>query len=419
MSCSSDDEDGDDTFFDEELELSEDQLQQLTQQLASTQGFFFGEQEDDNEPNDGDCEQEAEAEGDNATDTRYLLSQAYLSQRESLSQENEDEVEEEQKQQLTEKLQYTNKRGFQEELPKDSEDRVYLDVDGEFRVFKKGESFHYNPPDRKFLTGREIYTIQEFKMFQRNKIALCVVSIPLEDTELGKKQSNRIKESALKTEYVQLSYNQKARLKYLVNRCNKQPRTSLTYDRPSKLAKGVGWTFSIHNHDCPKIKIPVFDSQPTALDLFAGAGGFSTGMQEAGLEVKVCVDKDPNVVGTLTVNHRSAEVYNEDANLFLDRVEAEDPGYPSKFTDDRTPRFRHLHVSSPCCGFSGANIYGGEMDKENNALCDVFAKGLKICHSDTGSFENVPGMVTKKHFKYVQKMIADLLLLEYQVRVAS
>jgi DNA (cytosine-5)-methyltransferase 1 len=49
------------------------------------------------------------------------------------------------------------------------------------------------------------------------------------------------------------------------------------------------------------------------IDLFAGAGGFSTGAIAAGGDVRLCVEIDPRCCETLRVNHPGTVIIAEDA----------------------------------------------------------------------------------------------------------
>ena len=438
------DEADDDGFYynnGEDEDLTEEEVVAFTQQFACTQGFVFGELDEEAEEDElsqhqhqhhDDAEEDGWKEALQPEDHRNtarldLLSQDYLSQ-----QQEQDE--EEQQHQLQggrteetaaarvssqESSEYypNSKRPRTEELPKDSDDRVFLDVDGEYRLFKKGESFHYYPPDSlmKKMTGREIYTIQSFRFVGGNKVADCIVSIPIRDTILGRglAQEQRIQQSDLKTKYVRIRFTQTARLRYLNDRCE-QPFTQLTYDQSPKDRKGAGWYAAFEFGDCIKRPILLFDSKPTAIDLFAGCGGMSTGLSQAGFLVKACVENDWSVTGTLIANHGESEVFVEDVNLFLDRVESNDSCYPDK------KQIRHVHASPPCQGFSDANIYGGKNDTRNNESCFAFLRAVEISDCDTASMENVTGMIKgEKNVEYVQKIVTGLIILNYQVRVAS
>src|SRR5688572_21675716 len=49
-------------------------------------------------------------------------------------------------------------------------------------------------------------------------------------------------------------------------------------------------------------------SQPTAIDLFCGAGGLSLGLKQAGFKVLAAVDLDPLAIKSFKANHRKTRV---------------------------------------------------------------------------------------------------------------
>jgi DNA (cytosine-5)-methyltransferase 1 len=53
-------------------------------------------------------------------------------------------------------------------------------------------------------------------------------------------------------------------------------------------------------------------AKPTAVDLFCGAGGVTTGFKAAGIRVLAAVDADPTACKTYKVNHPEVTVYTED-----------------------------------------------------------------------------------------------------------
>ena len=128
---------------------------------------------------------------------------------------------------------------------------------------------------------------------------------------------------------------------------------------------------------------------------------------------------DPSAAGTLIANQPQSEVYNEDVNLFLDRVDAGDPCYPAVKDENNKPTFQHLHASPPCPGFSDANRTGGKNDERNNELSKAFVRGVRIFRVETATMENVTGMLKQDKQKYWQEIVADLIMLEYSVRVSS
>ena len=169
---------------------------------------------------------------------------------------------------------------------------------------------------------------------------------------------------------------------------------------------------------------------PTVLELFAGCGGMTCGLNKAGFNVKYAVENNPTAAATLRSNHvkDNMMIFEEDVRLFLDKVKDEAAGYP------RLDDVDHIHASPPCQGFSKANRNGGANDESNNDLTYRFVDAVRMFKPKTASMENVNGIMTdhtgktkmntrlehtvrKSNTHYLRRVVADLLELGYQVRV--
>ena len=105
--------------------------------------------------------------------------------------------------------------------------------------------------------------------------------------------------------------------------------------------------------------------KPTVLELFAGVGGMSIGLENAGFDVKWVVDSNHLAVTTLAANRRNpgdVNVYAEKLSTFLKSCIKQSPAYPKPGEVD------HIHASPPCKGFSRANRNGGKDDSMNNKV---------------------------------------------------
>lgn len=72
-------------------------------------------------------------------------------------------------------------------------------------------------------------------------------------------------------------------------------------------------TFSIEDVEEPTELL----EQVVALDLFAGCGGFSSGLQEAGIKVRWAVEYDSTFAESFARNHDGCNIFNMDARKFL------------------------------------------------------------------------------------------------------
>ncbi|HSL84456.1 MAG TPA: DNA cytosine methyltransferase, partial [Thermoanaerobaculia bacterium] len=50
----------------------------------------------------------------------------------------------------------------------------------------------------------------------------------------------------------------------------------------------------------------------TAIDLFSGCGGLTSGLEEAGFRVIAAIEKDRDAADTYSANHRSVRLYRKD-----------------------------------------------------------------------------------------------------------
>ena len=114
--------------------------------------------------------------------------------------------------------------------------------------------------------------------------------------------------------------------------------------------------------------------KPKVLELFAGGGGMSLGLKQAGFDVRWMVDHDASSVATLKTNFRDSHVFLECVRIFLRKIkEGGHPTYPRK------GEVKHIHASSPCQDMSRANRAGGNKDSERNKLSLIigdFAEAL-------------------------------------------
>ena len=151
----------------------------------------------------------------------------------------------------------------------------------------------------------------------------------------------------------------------------------------------------------------------TALELYAGAGGFSLGLKDSGFCVTHHVDNNTAACSTLQANFPDSESLQCSVEDFL-------IGCLRNPTSSRCPKIGSitlLHGSSPCQGFSRANRNGGANDAANNAETYQFMDVVKHFKPPFVTFENVEGISSNKNKIYVQRLIAEFLKMSYQVRL--
>jgi DNA (cytosine-5)-methyltransferase 1 len=128
------------------------------------------------------------------------------------------------------------------------------------------------------------------------------------------------------------------------------------------------------------------------LSLFCGAGGLDEGFRQAGFHTLVAIDIDPEAVNTFALNHSRARTAVRDINeLTLSELD-ELAGH----------RIQPVGVlgGPPCQSFSVSNVYQSDDDFRHNlpeAYAALLAKLNKRSPISFFVFENVPGLLGKKH----------------------
>ena len=141
------------------------------------------------------------------------------------------------------------------------------------------------------------------------------------------------------------------------------------------------------------------DSKYEFLDLFAGAGGLSLGLEESGFTPVTVVDNDKSANQTYWFNRpflKESAIFSED----IKSVDVE------KFT--HTP----LVVGGPPCqGFSSANKQRKKND-DRNELYKFFIKSIQSVKPKIFLMENVEGILTYKDI-----IQADFQAINYTTKV--
>ena len=313
----------------------------------------------------------------------------------------------------------TPKRQKQSAIIQDAPGRFFLRVGNVDKMFRVGDYFpkvlqpFFQPPEPEVVFKIERLYNDAKTM---KKKAQCKVFKLARNTFIGQEDEFE----AIYGKYVFL------RNSHSVNLCDLKLRiedkailhelenTQVFFDPPPKKTKGVGWEIAYgfaKNQD----KIMYSNGAPTVVDLFAGGGGVSQGFIKAGFRLTHAVEHDPMAANTLELNHPGAQVFLEDVESYLQRFPAEVGSFPFEYKDSRN----HIHASTPCQGFSRQNRNGGKNDTKNNECCLLWPKSVISSRADTGSFENVTGMLFSKHLHYTHAIITKFLTRGYQIRIGS
>lgn len=145
--------------------------------------------------------------------------------------------------------------------------------------------------------------------------------------------------------------------------------------------------------------------RPVAIDLFAGAGGLSLGLLDAGFDVRAAVEYDPV----------AAQTYRN--NLGNHVVEAD----LSKYSVDELLKLSGLAVGEcdllvggpPCQGFSVQRR--GDDEDSRNDLVHHYARFVKGIRPKLFLMENVSGLMSKRGRPFLDKLVAQVTRLGYKV----
>jgi len=148
--------------------------------------------------------------------------------------------------------------------------------------------------------------------------------------------------------------------------------------------------------------------QLSVLDLFAGCGGLSIGLEQAGLDVRWANEYWSAAAQTYTLNHPRTAVFQDDANHLLRRMLGGDPLLPKRGDVDV------VVGGPPCQGFCGINRFR-DFDDPRNSLVDTFFDIVKVLLPRFVVMENVAGILTLEHGRAVHELLTSLSEIGYNV----
>lgn len=148
--------------------------------------------------------------------------------------------------------------------------------------------------------------------------------------------------------------------------------------------------------------------KPTAISLFAGAGGCSLGFQQAGFDVRFATDIDRDAVETYRCNFpetpcAAADVRDLGVDLLLTKVGL------------RTGELDILLGGPPCQGFSSAGMKSGEDPR--NSLVRHYVRLLEGVRPKWFVMENVEGLLTNDGGLHVRDAVEAFLNAGYFVNL--
>jgi DNA (cytosine-5)-methyltransferase 1 len=135
------------------------------------------------------------------------------------------------------------------------------------------------------------------------------------------------------------------------------------------------------------------------VDLFAGAGGFSLGAQNAGAEVVFAVEFDKFAAHTYTRNicrNGTTKIYIDDI-ASLDATELKKAHFATGSGCDL------LLGGPPCQGFSTHRINDAGVNDPRNNLIYRYFDFVRALQPRAFLMENVPGLLWPRHAQYLRK----------------
>lgn len=144
--------------------------------------------------------------------------------------------------------------------------------------------------------------------------------------------------------------------------------------------------------------------RPTAVDLFAGAGGLTLGLRRAGFRVVGAIEDDPLAVETYRRNHPEVRVWSEDIRTVPVTDVARRLGL-------RPGTLDLLAACPPCQSFSSLRTLNhgrrirNPREKDLVLECLRFVRGLR---PKAVMIENVPGLISDSRLRAVRRELHRL-----------
>ncbi|ESS72667.1 modification methylase XorII [Methyloglobulus morosus KoM1] len=149
--------------------------------------------------------------------------------------------------------------------------------------------------------------------------------------------------------------------------------------------------------------------RPIAIDLFAGCGGMSLGLEAAGFDVAVAVEFD----AVHSIVHHFNFPYCNTICRDISQVKSSEILYALKSKGYKTD-VDLIAGGPPCQGFS--HIGKRQIDDPRNSLVFEYLRIISEIRPKYFLFENVPGIATGEHRQFLEELISEFELIGYNVQ---
>ena len=147
-------------------------------------------------------------------------------------------------------------------------------------------------------------------------------------------------------------------------------------------------------------------SAPVCVDLFCGCGGLSTGLLDAGVDVRLGVDLDGPSIATFDLNHaqRGSRAIRADVRELSGESLRELAGDPISL----------LVGGPPCQPYSVAGKRQGLADRRGDLIFE-FVRLLEETRAEAFVFENVPNLASISEGAVLEDLLAAFVAAGYSV----
>jgi DNA (cytosine-5)-methyltransferase 1 len=150
-----------------------------------------------------------------------------------------------------------------------------------------------------------------------------------------------------------------------------------------------------------------------AVDLFAGAGGFSLGAYNAGVDVVAAVEWDKYAAASYRNNLINTGLTKTE--LFEGDINALDPSNVKSKSGLDDKHCDILLGGPPCQGFSAHRLNDAGVDDPRNMLLLRYFEYVRCIRPTFFLVENVPGLLWPKHKPFLNKFYSLAYTAEYGV----